>query len=65
MSNAVQAVKDVADDITLSNEEDSVAVYLEKSPFDVPNENFMAYKIKETASDICRVVKYAKEFGLS
>ena len=29
MGNAVQEVKDIADDITLSNEEDGVAVYLE------------------------------------
>lgn len=30
MGNAIQEVKDVADDITFSNEEDGVAVYLEK-----------------------------------
>lgn len=30
MDNAVQEVKDIADDITLSNEEDGVAAYLEK-----------------------------------
>ena len=30
MGNAVQEVKDVADDITLSNEEDGVAAYLGK-----------------------------------
>ena len=30
MGNAIQEVKDIADDITLSNEEDGVAVYLEK-----------------------------------
>jgi len=24
----------------------------------------MAYKIKENASDICGVIKYAKEFGI-
>lgn len=35
-----------------------------KPPFDVPNENFMAYKIREDASDICGVIKYAKEFGI-
>lgn len=29
MDNAVQEVKDIADDITLSNEEDGVAAYLE------------------------------------
>ncbi len=30
MGNAVQEVKNIADDITLSNEEDGVAAYLEK-----------------------------------
>ena len=35
-----------------------------KPPFDVPDENFMAYKIKEGASDIHGIVKYAKEFGI-
>lgn len=30
MGNAVQEVKNIADDITLSNEENSVAAYLEK-----------------------------------
>ena len=30
MGNAVQEVKDIADDIALSNEEDGVAAYLEK-----------------------------------
>lgn len=35
-----------------------------KPPFDVPKENFMACKIKEDASDICGVIKYAKEFGI-
>ena len=30
MGNAIQEVKDIADDITLPNEEDGVAVYLEK-----------------------------------
>ena len=30
MGNAIQEVKDIADDITLSNEEDGVAAYLEK-----------------------------------
>ncbi|MXP75055.1 HAD-IIB family hydrolase [Lachnospiraceae bacterium WCA-9-b2] len=30
MGNAIQEVKDIADDITLTNEEDGVAVYLEK-----------------------------------
>ncbi len=35
-----------------------------KPPFDVPSENFMAYKIKKGASDIRGVLKYAKEFGI-
>lgn len=30
MGNAIQEVNDIADEITLSNEEDGVAVYLEK-----------------------------------
>lgn len=30
MGNAIQEIKDVADDITFSNEEDGVAAYLEK-----------------------------------
>ncbi len=33
MGNAIQEVKDIADDITLSNEEDGVAVYLEKKSY--------------------------------
>lgn len=35
-----------------------------KPSFDVPNENFMAYKIKEDAADIHGIIKYAKEFGI-
>lgn len=35
-----------------------------KPPFNVPNENFMACKIKENVSDICGVIRYAKEFGI-
>lgn len=35
-----------------------------KPSFDVPNENFMACKIKEAASDIQGIIKYAKEFGI-
>lgn len=35
-----------------------------KPSFDIPNENFMAYKIKEDASDIHGIIKYAKEFGI-
>lgn len=30
MGNAIQEVKDIADDITFSNEEDGVATWLEK-----------------------------------
>lgn len=35
-----------------------------KPPFDVPSENFMAYKLLDNASDIKGVLKYAKEFGI-
>lgn len=35
-----------------------------RPPFDVPNENFMAYKIRKDAPDIHGIVKYAKEFGI-
>ena len=35
-----------------------------KPSFDVPSENFMAYKIKEGAPDIHGVIKYAEEFGI-
>lgn len=35
-----------------------------KPSFDVPNENFMAYKIKEDAAGIHGIIKYAKEFGI-
>lgn len=35
-----------------------------KPSFDVPNENFMAYKITDDASDIHGIIQYAKEFGL-
>lgn len=35
-----------------------------KPSFDVPNENFMACKIKENAPDIHGIIKYAKEFGI-
>jgi hydroxymethylpyrimidine pyrophosphatase-like HAD family hydrolase len=30
MDNAIQEIKDIADDLTLLNEEDGVAVYLDK-----------------------------------
>lgn len=33
-------------------------------PFDVPVENFMAYRINETAPDIHGIIRYAKEFGI-
>lgn len=35
-----------------------------KPSFDVPNENFMACKIKEGASEIHGIIKYAEEFGI-
>lgn len=35
-----------------------------KPPFDVPRENFMAYKLNETAPKIQGILKYAKEFGI-
>ncbi len=35
-----------------------------KPSFDVPNENFMVCKVKEEASDIHGIIKYAKEFGI-
>ena len=36
-----------------------------KPPFDVPDENFMACKIKENTSDIHGMIKYAEEFGIN
>ena len=33
-------------------------------PFDVPDENFMAYKIAENAPCIHGIMKYAREFGI-
>lgn len=33
--------------------------------FDVPRENFMAYKLDENAPDIHGIIKYAKEFGIA
>lgn len=35
-----------------------------KPPFDVPRENFMAYKIKEDASELQGTLRYAREFGI-
>ncbi len=32
--------------------------------FDVPNINFMAFKLNKDASDIHGIIKYAKEFGI-
>lgn len=34
------------------------------SPFDVPKENFMAYKLNEKAINLNGIVKYPKEFGI-
>ena len=33
-------------------------------PFDVPRENFMAYKIDENFQKVNGVIEYAKEFGI-
>lgn len=35
-----------------------------KPSFEVPNENFMAFKINKNASDIHGIISYAKEFGI-
>lgn len=35
-----------------------------KPPFEVPRENFMAYRINKNAPGICGMIKYAKEFGI-
>lgn len=40
------------------------AEYGIESPFDVPGENFMAYKIAENAPKLHGMMKYAKEFGI-
>lgn len=34
------------------------------SPFDIPRENFMAYKIENSFPDISGTIKYPKEFGI-
>lgn len=34
-------------------------------PFDVPRENFMAYKLDENAPDIHGTIEYAQEFGIA
>ncbi len=34
------------------------------APFEVPNENFMAIKLKNTEKEIIGIVEYAKEFGI-
>ena len=34
------------------------------APFNVPSENFMAKKLKDTNKEIKGIVKYAKEFGI-
>ena len=33
-------------------------------PFDVPRENFMAYKFNENAPDVQGIIQYAEEFGI-
>ena len=35
-----------------------------KPPFDVPSENFMAYRLREDIPGIQGILKYAKEFGI-
>lgn len=35
-----------------------------RPPFDVPRENFMAFKMKRDAPPLCGVMKYAEEFGI-
>ena len=35
-----------------------------KPPFEVPQENFMALKLRDDAPKIAGIVKYAKEFGI-
>lgn len=35
-----------------------------KPPFDVPGENFMAFKIKRNAPAVHGTIRYAKEFGI-
>ena len=35
-----------------------------QAPFDVPRENFMAYKLRKDAPEACGVMRYAGEFGI-
>ena len=35
-----------------------------QAPFDVPSENFMAYKLRKDAPEACGVMRYAGEFGI-
>ena len=35
-----------------------------RASFDVPSENFMAYKLKDGAPPLNGILKYAKEFGI-
>ena len=35
-----------------------------KAPFDIPDQNFMAKKLKDTDEEIKGIVKYPKEFGI-
>lgn len=35
-----------------------------KSPFDVPRENFMAYKLNENARNVRGMIRYAEEFEI-
>lgn len=40
-------------------------IYGIKAPFDVPSENFMAFKLNEDTTPIEGIVKYADEFGIN
>lgn len=40
-------------------------IFYINAPFDVPRENFMAYKLDKNAPDICGTIQYSKEFEIS
>lgn len=35
-----------------------------KAPFDVPRENFMAYRLNDSVPALCGTLRYAEEFGI-
>lgn len=35
-----------------------------QAPFDVPRENFMAYRLNDSAPALCGTLRYAEEFGI-